>query len=74
MFALLLWSLLSAMGLFYGTAVCAQLEAVRAGHPDPAYDDTAGRTASSSTERREAAVGAQPRRSRLSGSTTQASR
>ncbi|SDS89999.1 YihY family inner membrane protein [Nocardioides scoriae] len=38
-FALLLWSLLSAMGLFYGTAVCAQLEAVRAGHPDPAYDD-----------------------------------
>ncbi len=38
-FALLLWSLLSAMGLFYGTAVCAQLEAVRAGHPEPAYDD-----------------------------------
>ncbi|KQT91996.1 hypothetical protein ASG49_08380 [Marmoricola sp. Leaf446] len=38
-FALLLWSLLSAMGLFFGTAVCAQLEAVRAGHPDPAYDD-----------------------------------
>ena len=38
-FALLLWSLLSAMGLFFGTAVCAQLEAVRAGHPEPAYDD-----------------------------------
>ena len=38
-FALLLWSLLSAIALFYGTAVCAQLEAVRSGHPEPAYDD-----------------------------------
>ena len=37
--ALLLWSLLVSVALFYGTAVCAQLEAVRAGHPDPAYDD-----------------------------------
>ncbi|MDN4171908.1 YihY/virulence factor BrkB family protein [Nocardioides sp. SOB77] len=37
--ALLLWSWLSATGLFYGTAVCAQLEAYRAGEPDPAYDD-----------------------------------
>ncbi len=37
--ALLLWSLLVSIALFYGTAVCAQLEAVRAGHPDPAYDD-----------------------------------
>ena len=38
-FALLLWSLLSSIALFYGTALCAQLEAVRSGHPHPAYDD-----------------------------------
>ncbi len=38
-FALLLWSLLSAMGLFYGVAVCAQLEALRCGEAAPAYDD-----------------------------------
>jgi YihY family inner membrane protein len=38
-FVLLLWSLLSAMGFFYGAAVCAQLEAVRAHEPEPAYDD-----------------------------------
>jgi len=38
-FALLLWSLLSAIALFYGVAVCAQLEAVRSGHPEPVYDD-----------------------------------
>jgi YihY family inner membrane protein len=38
-FALLLWSLLSAMSLFYGTAVCAQLEALRCGQAEPAYDD-----------------------------------
>jgi YihY family inner membrane protein len=38
-FALLLWSLFSAIALFYGIAVCAQLEAVRSGHPEPAYDD-----------------------------------
>jgi uncharacterized BrkB/YihY/UPF0761 family membrane protein len=38
-FALLLWSLLSSMSLFYGVAVCAQLEALRAGEPEPAYDD-----------------------------------
>ncbi len=38
-FALLLWSLLSAMGLFYGIAVCAQLEALRAGEQEPVYDD-----------------------------------
>jgi len=37
--ALLLWSLLSAMAFFYGVAVCAQLEALRAGQHDPAYDD-----------------------------------
>ena len=37
--ALLLWSLLSAMALFYGVAVCAQLEALRAGDHEPAYDD-----------------------------------
>lgn len=39
MFALLLWSLLTSMALFYGAAVCAQLEACRAGDDDPAYDD-----------------------------------
>jgi YihY family inner membrane protein len=38
-FALLLWSLLSSVSLFYGVAVCAQLEAMRAGQPEPAYDD-----------------------------------
>ena len=38
-FALLVWSLLSAISLFYGVAVCAQLEALRAGEPEPAYDD-----------------------------------
>jgi YihY family inner membrane protein len=38
-FGLLLWSLVSAMALFYGAAVCAQLEACRAGDPRPAYDD-----------------------------------
>lgn len=38
-FALLLWALLTSVALFYGAAVCAQLEAVRAGEPDPAYDD-----------------------------------
>jgi len=38
-FALLLWSLLSSMGLFYGLAVCAQLEALRAGEAEPVYDD-----------------------------------
>jgi YihY family inner membrane protein len=38
-FALLLWSLMSSVALFYGTALCAQLEAVRSGHLQPAYDD-----------------------------------
>ena len=38
-FALLLWSLLSAIALFFGIAVCAQLEAVRSGHTEPVYDD-----------------------------------
>ena len=38
-FALLLWTLLCSIALFYGAAVCAQLEACRAGHPDPAYED-----------------------------------
>ena len=38
-FVLLLWSLLSAMSFFYGAAVCAQLEALRAHLPDPAYED-----------------------------------
>jgi YihY family inner membrane protein len=36
---LLLWSLLSAMAFFFGAAVCAQLEALRAHAGDPAYDD-----------------------------------
>ena len=39
MFALLLWSLLSSIALFYGAAVCAQLEACRAGESEPAYAD-----------------------------------
>lgn len=34
-----MWSLLSSISLFYGVAVCAQLEALRAGEPDPTYDD-----------------------------------
>ena len=38
-FALLIWSLLSSIALFYGAAVCAQLEACRAGEPDPAEVD-----------------------------------
>ncbi len=38
-FALLLWTLLCSIALFYGAAVCAQLEACRAGHPGPAYED-----------------------------------
>jgi YihY family inner membrane protein len=38
-FALLIWSLLSSIAVFYGAAVCAQLEACRAGQPGPAYDD-----------------------------------
>lgn len=38
-FALLLWSLLSSIALFYGTALCAQLEAYRAGLPDPVQAD-----------------------------------
>ena len=38
-FALLLWALLSSIAFFYGTAVCAQLEALRAGQVAPALDD-----------------------------------
>jgi len=38
-FALLLWALLSAISLLFGTALCAQLEAVRSGNPEPVYDD-----------------------------------
>lgn len=38
-FALLLWALLSSMALFFGTAVCAQLEALRAGSVDPVLPD-----------------------------------
>lgn len=38
-FVLLLWSQLSAMALFYGAAVCAQLEALRAGEGEPVDDD-----------------------------------
>lgn len=37
--ALLVWALLTAIALFYGVAVCAHLEALRAGQPDPCYDD-----------------------------------
>lgn len=39
MFALLIWSLLTSIALFYGAAVCAQLEASRAGDDDPVDDD-----------------------------------
>ena len=38
-FALLLWALLTSIALFYGAAVCAQLEACRAGDEEPSYDD-----------------------------------
>ena len=38
-FALLLWALLSSIALFYGAAVCAQLESLRAGQGSPVYDD-----------------------------------
>lgn len=38
-FALLVWSLLTSISLFYGAAVCAQLEALRAGVEDPADED-----------------------------------
>ena len=38
-FALLLWSLLTSISLFYGAAVCAQLEALRAGVTEPADAD-----------------------------------
>jgi len=38
-FALLLWALISSIALFYGAALCAQLEAYRAGQHEPAYDD-----------------------------------
>ena len=37
--ALLVWSLGSAIALFLGVAVCAQLEALRAHEPDPVYPD-----------------------------------
>ena len=37
--ALLLWSLLTSISLFYGLAVCAQLEALRSHQAEPAYDD-----------------------------------
>jgi YihY family inner membrane protein len=38
-FALLLWALVSSVAFFYGTAVCAQLEALRAGEVTPVLDD-----------------------------------
>ena len=38
-FALLLWALLSSMALFFGAALCAQLEAYRSGQEEPTYDD-----------------------------------
>ena len=39
MFALLIWSLFTSMALLYGAAVCAQLEACRAGDDQPAAHD-----------------------------------
>lgn len=38
-FALLIWSLASAIALLFGSAVCAQLEALRAGLDEPAQPD-----------------------------------
>ena len=38
-FALLLWALMSSIAFFYGTAFCAQLEALRAGEVSPVLDD-----------------------------------
>jgi len=38
-FALLLWANLSSVAIFLGVAFGAQLEAVRAGSPEPAYGD-----------------------------------
>lgn len=38
-FALLLWALFSSIALFFGTAVCAQMEALRAGDGDPVLAD-----------------------------------
>jgi YihY family inner membrane protein len=40
---LLLWAFLSALALFLGLAVAAQLEAVRAGEPGPRAEEEAGR-------------------------------
>ncbi|GAA2134439.1 YihY/virulence factor BrkB family protein [Nocardioides bigeumensis] len=37
--ALLIWALLSSIALFFGAALCAQLEACRAGDAQPAEDD-----------------------------------
>jgi YihY family inner membrane protein len=37
--ALLVWSLMSAIALFLGVAVCAQLESLRAHQPEPAEPD-----------------------------------
>src|SRR5215212_8405793 len=38
-FALLLWANLSSVAIFFGVAFGAQLEAVRAGSPEPTYGD-----------------------------------
>jgi YihY family inner membrane protein len=38
-FALLIWAMLSSVAVFYGAAVCAQLEACRAGAREPVDDD-----------------------------------
>jgi uncharacterized BrkB/YihY/UPF0761 family membrane protein len=39
MFALLLWSQLTSLALFFGVAFAAQIEAVRAGVPSPVTVD-----------------------------------
>ena len=39
---LLLWALGTALALFFGLAVAAQLEAVRAGSPQPGSDSVEG--------------------------------
>ena len=42
--ALLLWSLMSAIAFFYGVAICAQLEALRAGRAQPSRTTRVART------------------------------
>ena len=51
-FALLLWANLSSVALFLGVAFAAQLEAVRAGAPEPTTGDPLGAEPASDEDRR----------------------